>query len=94
MTIYDEIRAERDHQIERFGVEADLEVNTPNDFVAYIGHHATRWFTGGFVPYPPAQVDIYRKQMIKVAALAVAAVQALDIQRDNNGAAFFEEQIL
>ncbi len=92
MSIYDEIKAERDYQAGRWGNEADLTVNTPNDFAAYIAHHSTRWFAGGFTPYPTPTVDAYRVQMVKVAALAVAAIEALDAQRATSGAAFFEQR--
>lgn len=88
--VLEEIAAEREYQKEKWGVKADVELNTPNDFVAYIGHHASKWFNGGFTPYNSNVVDEYRKQMIKVAALAVAAIEALDEQRETKGAAFFE----
>jgi hypothetical protein len=90
MSVYDEIRAERDYQRDKWGDEADVKVNTPNDFVSYISHHSTRWFNGGFTPYPKTVVDDYRTQMIKTAALAIAAVEALDKQRSDTGSAFFE----
>lgn len=89
--ILDEVRKEREYQKEKWGFKADTQLNTPNDFVSYISHHSTKWFEGGFEPYPPEVVDEYRKQMVKVAALAVAAIEGLDYQRGNNGNAFFEE---
>lgn len=88
--IYAEIKSERDYQLNKWGDKVDLEVNTPNDFVSYIAHHSTRWFNGGFEPYPSHVVDDYRTQMIKTAAIAVAAVEALDKQREQNTHAFFE----
>jgi hypothetical protein len=63
MTVYDEIKRERDYQVHRWGTEADTRVNTPNDFAAFIAHHSTRWFRGGFAPYPTEVVDDYRSQM-------------------------------
>ena len=89
--IFNEIANERNYQRERWGDEADVTINTPNDFVAYITHYASRWFNGGFEPYPSNVVDAYRTSMIKVAALAVAAIEALDKQRANSGRAFFEK---
>jgi hypothetical protein len=89
--ILNEIRAEREYQKNKWGDEVDVTVNTPNDFVSYIAHHSTRWFDGGFTPYTSDVVDTYRKQMIKTATLAVAAVEALDKQRETNGQAFFED---
>ncbi len=91
MCIYDEIKNERDYQKEKWGDEADKTLNTPNDFAAYIAHHSTRWFKGGFTPYPTEAVDAYRTQMIKVASLAIAAIEALDHQRNTMGKAFFED---
>jgi hypothetical protein len=88
--VYDEIRAEREYQTNKWGVEADDTANTPNDWVAYIAHHASRWFKGGFLPVKGGSVDDFRTQMIKTAALAVAAVESLDRQRAANGTAFYE----
>lgn len=88
--VLEEIAKEREYQKEKWGIKADLEDNTPNDFAAYIAHHSSKWFNGGFTPYPTEIVDAYRKAMVKTAALAVAAIEALDEQRANNGKAFFE----
>jgi hypothetical protein len=92
MTVYDEIKAERDYQVERWGTKADTELNTPNDFVSYIAHYATRWLDGTFEPYRAETADAYRTSMVKVATLAVAAVEALDAQRADSGHAFFEKE--
>jgi hypothetical protein len=92
MSIYDEIRQEREYQKKRWGDDADIKVNTPNDFVSYISHHSTRWFNGGFQPYSNKVVDDFRTQMIKTAALAIAAIEALDKQRTEKGTAFYETQ--
>lgn len=93
MTVYDEIKAERDYQVERWGLRADKELNTPNDFVSYISCYSTRWFDNTFEPYCSETVDAYRKAMVKVATLAVAAIEALDEQRAENGRAFFEKEV-
>jgi hypothetical protein len=71
--IYDEIRAERKYQLTRWGTRADDEINHPMDWVGYIAHYSTRWFSGGFRPYPRNVLFDFRTSMIKVAALAVAA---------------------
>lgn len=89
-SILDEIKTEREYQVTRWGNAADDTKNTPNDFVTYISHHATRWFNGGFAPYGKTAMDIYRKQMIKTATLAIAAIESLDRQRAEKGTAFFE----
>lgn len=91
MSIYDEIKKEREYQVNKWGVEADVTVNEPNDFVAYIGNYSTKWFDGGFTPYKKETVDNFRTSMIKTAALAIAAVEALDAQRADGGSAFFEQ---
>jgi hypothetical protein len=89
--IYSEIEAERDRQQRRWGDAADDTKNTPNDWAAFIGHHATRWFGGGFAPYDAATVRAFRAQMIKVATLAVAAVESLDRQARERGKPFYEK---
>ena len=78
LEILNEIDAERAYQIEKWGTDADLRINTPMDFVGYISHHASRWFGGGFRPYPREVLVGFRKQMIKVAALALAAIEHVD----------------
>src|SRR3954469_2562725 len=88
--IYGSIAAEREYQNNRWGTEADDSLNTPNDFVSYINHYSTRWFPGGFTPYTPATVDKFRESMIKVAALAIAAVESIDRQREEAGHCFYE----
>lgn len=88
--VYEEIQKEREYQIDKWGNAADDSVNTPNDFVSYIAHHSTRWFVGGFLPYNENDVNKFRTQMIKTAALAVAAVESLDRQREANGSAHYE----
>ena len=92
--VYNEIDAELTYQYERWGIDADDTKNTPNDFVSYISHHSTRWFNGGFAPYDKQTTDTFRKQMIKTAALAIAAVQSLDRQRAANGRAFYETELV
>ena len=89
--ILEAIEAERDYQDGRWGTETDDTVNRPNDYIGYISHYATKWFSGGFPPYTPQNVDEFRESMIKVAAIAVAAVESLDRQREANGTTFYEE---
>lgn len=89
-SIIEEIVAERLYQDEKWGHEADDKKNTPNDWVAYIGHHASRWFKGGFLPYSEDTVEAFRTQMVKVAALAVAAIESIDRQRVDNGKPFYQ----
>jgi len=76
--IYADIQSERDYQKLKWGTDADDTINRPMDFVGYISHHSTRWFNGGFAPYTVDTLQNYRQEMVKVAALAVAAIEAVD----------------
>lgn len=69
--IYAAIDAERDYQDERWGHEFD-DKNTSNDWCSYVCRYATS--AAGF-DVPTVQ---FRAQMVKVAALAVAAIEATD----------------
>jgi hypothetical protein len=88
--IINEIVDERTYQENRWGNEADDELNEPNDFIAYMNAYSTRWFPGGFTPYTPETIDAFRTSMIKTAAIAVAAVESVDRQRDEAGHTFYE----
>lgn len=69
--IYAAIDAERDYQDDRWGDEFD-DKNTSNDWATYICRYATN--AAGF-DVTTAQ---FREQMVKVAALAVASIEATD----------------
>jgi penicillin V acylase-like amidase (Ntn superfamily) len=75
--ILDQISEERAYQKEKWGT-ADEEKNTANDFVAYIGHYSTKWFPGGFAPYNRTVLENFRKNMLKTATIAVAAIEWVD----------------
>jgi hypothetical protein len=90
-SIAQEVIAERLYQEQRFGNDADDTLNTPNDFVSFISYHSTRWFGGGFAPYSAETTAAFRKQMIKVAALAFAAVESLDRQTEEHGSPFYQK---
>lgn len=66
-----DIRGERDYQNNKWGSEFD-EKNTPNDWVAYIAVYLGRAVT------MPWHAFAFRNALIKVAALAVAAVEIFD----------------
>jgi hypothetical protein len=89
--VYAEIRAEREYQQGRWGNDTDDVKNTPWMFAAYIAQYATRWMAGTFAPLGPETTDAFRKSMVKVAAIAIAAVESLDRQRAAKGAAFYEQ---
>ena len=71
------VAAERERQLE-LDIDGDTDqfdrTNTPNDWVAYISAYAGR------AADKMHQRDVlgFRRNMIKVAALAVAAVEAYD----------------
>lgn len=85
-----ELAAEREYQINKWGNDADDELNEPNDFIAYMNAYSTRWFPGGFAPYSPETIDAFRKSMVKTAAIAVAAIESVDRQREEAGHCFYE----
>jgi len=91
MSVYDEIESERTYQRSKWGNNNDDTLATPEDWVAWIAHHSSRWFGGGYKPYNTDTVASFRKQMIKTAALAVAAVESIDRQRNQNSKTFYEE---
>ena len=74
MSVYTEIQNEREYQNKRFGTTFD-DKNNPYNWAAYIGQYATRNLIGD--PTAVVKAD-FRTSMVKVAALAVAAVEALD----------------
>jgi hypothetical protein len=92
LKIFDEIYAEREYQKKRWGDELDDKYNTPLMWVAYLTQYATKWITGSFLPFDRKVTDSFRSSMIKVATLAIAAVESLDRQREANGKAFYEKE--
>ena len=82
-TLLQEILTEREYQKEMWGgPEKDACQNSPADFVLYINKYATSWFKGGL---PPHDTEGFRKTMIKVATLAVAAIEAYDYKENHDG---------
>ena len=90
MSIYDEIKAERDYQDERWGHDIDDAFNTPWMWCAYIVQYATKWMVGTFAPLGQKTVDDFRTKMVKTAALAIAAIESIDRQREHDGKTFYE----
>jgi hypothetical protein len=58
-------------------------------WAAYIAQYATRWMAGTF-SITRSITDAFRTSMIKTAAIAVAAVESIDRQREANGSTFYE----
>ena len=69
--IFKSINTERDGQDAKWGGQQHDQKHTPNDWVAYIAKHAGKAADG----------DNFRAQMAKVAALAVAAIEAHDASK-------------
>jgi hypothetical protein len=78
--IYDEISAERDYQDRQWGGPAHDDKHGSHDWVAYLNV-----YLGNAVKADKWAFDakLYRKAMIKVAALAVAAVEWVDRNHSN-----------
>lgn len=84
--VQDEVRS----QETKWGHTTDDTLNTPWMWAAYIGAYATKWMKGTFLPLNSDVVNSFRTCMVKVAALAISAVDSLDRQRDTNGTTFYE----
>ena len=69
-------------QKERWGgVADDAANNTPTDWTAYISKYSTGYLDG----LPPHNYeDDFRTSMLKVATLAVAAIEASEYKEKNN----------
>lgn len=90
--IFEEIDAERTYQREKWGDVVDDTQNTPWMWCAYIAHYATRWMAGTFIPLETDIVDLFRASMIKVATIAVAAVESVDRQRARGTRCYYESK--
>jgi hypothetical protein len=66
--IFVDINGEREYQNNRWGNDFDSK-NTPNDWVAYISKYLGQAVT------MPFNEDTFRTQLLKVATLAVAALE-------------------
>lgn len=89
--IFDEIVNEREYQIRKWGEEADVSLNTPWHWASYIAKYATSWMQGTW-SLDEQGVKAFRTAMLKVATLAVGAIQALDKQITENGKPFFQAE--
>lgn len=87
--VLNEVKAERQYQQEKWGNESDDTFNTPWMWVAYITQYAGSWMKGLF-RLDTALTDGFRTAMVKTAAIAVAAAESIDRQREANGKTFYE----
>lgn len=74
MTFQEQVQSERARQVRLWGTAQD-DANTPFQWGTYISQYATRSLVGA-----PGLVNVakFREDMVKVAALAQAAVEAID----------------
>jgi len=91
MNIYEEIKNERSYQDTKWGHVADDTLNTPWMWSSYIAQYATKWMAGTFLPLSSNTVDDFRKSMVKVASLAIAAIESIDRQRNSDNKITFYE---
>lgn len=90
MSVYDEIKNERVYRQGRWLNKVDDTKNTPWHWTAYIMAYATSWMCGTWAPLGENTVSAFRVSMIKIAAIAVAAVESIDRQREADGNTFYE----
>ena len=74
--ILQEIKEEREYQDKRWGGVKHDDQHKPNDWIAFITGYAGRAYD--CCMEHPGDLDDFRESMIKVAALAVAAVEWVD----------------
>lgn len=87
--ILSQVKEERDYQNMKWGNEADDTLNTPYSWLTWINMTGTKWACGSH-QFNKHMTDDFRKRMIQVAALAVAAVESIDRQREEHGKTFYE----
>jgi hypothetical protein len=80
MSIYDEIKAERIRQDEKYGYERNLAVSEWHNYIDMEIDEALE----GFCEKTPPPHD-YRTEMVQAAALFVAAIESWDRQRSEDG---------
>jgi len=79
MTVYDEIRQERERQVNKWGVQNHKPIEYLSILMEEVGEVAREALENHFTDfYPPHTLDNYRKELIQVAAVAVAMIESLD----------------
>jgi len=71
MSVLKEIELEREYQESQWGTEFD-DKNTANDWATYVAHYTSK---ATVVPFDP---QVWRRNMMKAATLAVAAIETFD----------------
>jgi hypothetical protein len=72
MTVYDEIKTERAAQDVKWGGPLHDDTHTPDHWVNFVIEHAEDAISDEH------HLSAYRKEMVRVAALAVAAIESWD----------------
>lgn len=75
--IYREVDAERDRQDAQWGGPAHDDEHQGSDFVRFVREHTDHARNA----IHAGALDEFRKQLVEIAALAVAAVESLDRKR-------------
>lgn len=70
--IFDDINDERKEQDKLWGGPEHDDLHSSNDWIAFIAKHAGRAVVW------PFDKSVFRKQMVRVAALAIAAIAWCD----------------
>lgn len=82
-TIIDDLQAEREYQLQACGWDYGFDArNTRSDWITYIMVYLGKFATWRKAPPEETSLSARRKQLLKVATLAIAAVESLD---RNNG---------
>ena len=76
-SIWHEIQAERERQREEWGGDYHDDQHGPMEWVAILTKHAGSAMPGKLA-HRVASIQRFRTQMVKVAAIAVAAVESID----------------
>jgi hypothetical protein len=95
--VYDEIRAEREAQDAEWGGPDHDDHHTPIEWVGFIVRHTVK-AVGGAVQFldeshmwtahlvvSVSTTPLFRRQMVRVAALAVAAIESSDRHKAGKG---------
>ena len=75
-----------------WGHESDDTKNDPFLWMGVIARTSSSWMAGEYEPFSKERVDAFRAAMLDTAAVAIAAIESIDRQRENNGVTFFEEE--
>lgn len=77
--LFPEVEAEHNYAMEKWGGDnVDDEMNSPIQWMAYLQHYSSRWYPGHFPPFSEAELADFRRDMIKVANLALSAAEQVD----------------